>query len=191
MDKDDNSCKQAWKSLRDSYKYHKCKQPKSGSAGGDLLEKPTGATEWDFAHYMSFLPDLSTQRQTTHSVFSESDGAQAMDYSIEETQDPVEAGFLEAEAELEVELSEAQKELYSYGGGRRSAKKRKVEETPAAKMCDMLGNFLEQQQKATLPTPPRPVFAYWESILSTLPPERAAEVERKMTRLLWEEKDAS
>uniref|UniRef100_A0A6P4EAH6 Uncharacterized protein LOC108040581 n=1 Tax=Drosophila rhopaloa TaxID=1041015 RepID=A0A6P4EAH6_DRORH len=41
MDKDDNSCKLAGKSLRDSYKYHKCKQPKSESAGGDPLEKPT------------------------------------------------------------------------------------------------------------------------------------------------------
>ncbi|XP_044313449.1 uncharacterized protein LOC123037370 [Drosophila rhopaloa] len=114
-----------------------------------------------------------------------------MDYSIDESQDPIKVGFLEAEVELEVGLSVVQKELYSYGGGRRTAKKRKVEETPAAKMCDVLGNFLEQQQKAPLPTLPRPVYAYWESILSTFPPERAAEVERKMTQLLWEEKDAS
>ncbi|XP_016974961.1 uncharacterized protein LOC108041545 [Drosophila rhopaloa] len=74
-----------------------------------------------------------------------------MEYSMDDSLDPTEVGFLEAKAELVVGLSELPKEFYSYGGGRRTAKKRKVEESPATKICDMLGNFLEQQQRAPLP----------------------------------------
>ncbi|XP_037728699.1 uncharacterized protein LOC119559709 isoform X2 [Drosophila subpulchrella] len=74
MDKDYNSCKLAWKSLRDSLKYHnKVRKQKSGSAGGDLLEKPSGkeCAEWEFAPYMDFLPDVSSQRRTTSSAISD------------------------------------------------------------------------------------------------------------------------
>ncbi|XP_016974925.1 uncharacterized protein LOC108041507 [Drosophila rhopaloa] len=113
MDKDNYSCRLAWKSLRDRYKYHlNCKRPKSESAGGVPLEKPTGVA--DFAPYMSLLPDLLTQRQTTRSCFSKSEGAHA-----------IEVSYLEAEAELEVGLSELPEELYSYGGGRKNREEAK------------------------------------------------------------------
>ncbi|XP_016972801.1 uncharacterized protein LOC108040070 [Drosophila rhopaloa] len=182
MDKDDHSCKLAWKSLRDSYKYH-LKSKRTKSAEGDPLGKPKGMSEWDFAPYMAFLPEVTTQRQTTRSCYSEIEEAMEQSYSIDESLNYTED--LKEEAELEVSL-----ELPSYAEERRTAKKRKVEQSPAAKICGILGNYLQQQQNTTIPTPARPIFVYWESELNSLSPEDAAEVEQKMTRLLWEEKAA-
>ncbi|KAM8702125.1 hypothetical protein ACLKA7_017690 [Drosophila subpalustris] len=61
-------CKLAWKSLRDSYRYH-CKvaanKRRSGSAGGIGPEQPKAndEVEWKLAPYMAFLPELSLQRR--------------------------------------------------------------------------------------------------------------------------------
>jgi len=55
-------------------------------------------------------------------------------------------------------------------------------------MCNMLGEFLQHQRSNT--TLLRPILAYWDGELNAMRPEDAARVERKMTQLLWDEKES-
>nr|XP_016932692.1 uncharacterized protein LOC108011950 isoform X2 [Drosophila suzukii] len=68
------------------------------------------------------------------------------------------------------------------------------EPLPAMDMCRMLAKFLQHQQNnpVSRPTPAfsRPILAYWKSELNSMRPEDAAKVEKKMTMLLWDEKEA-
>uniref|UniRef100_A0A6P4EDI8 C3 and PZP-like alpha-2-macroglobulin domain-containing protein 8 isoform X1 n=1 Tax=Drosophila rhopaloa TaxID=1041015 RepID=A0A6P4EDI8_DRORH len=98
----------------------------------------------------------------------------------------LDGGYLQSKTELEDWVSELPEEYYSNGRGR-TAKKQRMEKLPATKMC---GTFLQQQQNSRLSTSPRPILAYWDSKLNTMSPEDAAEVEQKMTKLLWEEEAA-
>nr|XP_016936262.1 uncharacterized protein LOC108014610 isoform X1 [Drosophila suzukii] len=190
MDKDYNGCKLAWKSLRDSLKYHnKVRKQKSGSAGGDLVEKPSGkeCAEWEFAPYMDFLPDVSSQRSRTTSsgILDE--------ISIEDwTLDSTTISYSAAEAELEAVLEdEVPEELYTYGGRKQPPpKKRKLngDGSPAVAMCNMLGEFLQHQRANT--TLSRPILTYWDGELNAMRLEDAARVEKKMTQLLWDEKES-
>ncbi|XP_037728705.1 uncharacterized protein LOC119557675 isoform X2 [Drosophila subpulchrella] len=173
MGKDYNSCKLAWKSLRDSLKYHnKVRKQKSGSARGDLLEKPSGkeCAEWEFAPYMDFLPDVSSQRRTTSSVISD-------EISIEDwTLDSTTISYSATEAELEAAIQdEVPEELYTYGGGKKPPpKKRKLDGdgSPAVAMCNMLGEFLQHEGNNT--TLSRPILTYWNGELNSMRPEDAA-----------------
>ncbi|KAM8701450.1 hypothetical protein ACLKA7_000082, partial [Drosophila subpalustris] len=66
LNRSEDECKVAWKSLRDSYRYHcKVAGKKSGSAGGVGPQQPRAndAVEWHLAPYMSFLPEMSSQRR--------------------------------------------------------------------------------------------------------------------------------
>ncbi|KAL7725200.1 hypothetical protein ACLKA6_018689 [Drosophila palustris] len=89
-------CKSAWRSLRDSYKYHikasEKKRAKSGSAGGVGPQPPMAneAVEWHLAPYMTFLPELSMQRRTYCSALDDvpstsQDGLDASNTSCENT----------------------------------------------------------------------------------------------------------
>ncbi|XP_070852729.1 uncharacterized protein [Drosophila suzukii] len=188
IDKDYNSCKLAWKSLQDSLKYHnKVRKQKSGRAGGDLLEKPSGkeCAEWEFAPYMDFLPDVSSQRSRATAI---SDEISIEDWTLDSTTISYSAAEAKLEAALEVEVPE---ELYTYGGGKKpTPKKRKLDGvgSPAVAMCNMLGEFLQHQRDNT--TLSRPILAYWGGELNAMRPEDAARVEKKMTQLLWDEKES-
>ncbi|XP_055855003.1 uncharacterized protein LOC129918440 [Episyrphus balteatus] len=70
-------CRVAWKSLRDSLRYHSVakKKQKSGSAANaDLNEEnlsEESCIDWEFAEYLSFLTPISSKRKTfssTHEV---------------------------------------------------------------------------------------------------------------------------
>ncbi|XP_037710281.1 uncharacterized protein LOC119547467 isoform X2 [Drosophila subpulchrella] len=63
------------------------------------------------------------------------------------------------------------------------------EPSPAMAMCRMLGKFLQHQQNNPV-SRPRPILGYWISELNSMRPEDAAKVEKKMTMLLWDEKEA-
>jgi len=54
-------------------------------------------------------------------------------------------------------------------------------------MCNMLGEFLQHQRDNT--TLSRPILACWDGELNAMRPEDAARVEKKMTQLLWDEKE--
>ncbi|BFF93181.1 uncharacterized protein DMAD_11078 [Drosophila madeirensis] len=65
MNRDIETCRNGWKSLRDSYRYHVKRVAKSGSAGGVPFKGPVASDsiDWRFAPHMEFLPDLSYSKQ--------------------------------------------------------------------------------------------------------------------------------
>jgi len=52
----------------------------------------------------------------------------------------------------------------------------------------MLGEFLQHQRANT--TLSRPILTYWDGELNAMRLEDAARVEKKMTQLLWDEKES-
>ncbi|XP_016932692.3 uncharacterized protein [Drosophila suzukii] len=116
--------------------------------------------ELDFAPYMNFLPDVLPHRETISNAISD-------EVSSDESLDSSTISYMERGGE---------------------------EPLPAMAMCRMLAKFLQHQQNnpVSRPTPTfsRPILAYWKSELNSMRPEDAAKVEKKMTMLLWDEKEA-
>ncbi|XP_034670359.1 uncharacterized protein LOC117902908 [Drosophila subobscura] len=106
MNKDIETCRNGWKSLRDSYRYHVKRVAKSGSAGGVPIEGPVASDsiDWRFAPHMEFLPDLSSQRRTFSASSSFAHDTPAQLYT--EIVDTDESSWIDSEKGLERELSD-------------------------------------------------------------------------------------
>ncbi|XP_067648063.1 uncharacterized protein [Eurosta solidaginis] len=85
--KEVSESKDAWTSLRESYRYHAraSKRQKSGSCGGAALDAPIFSEDidWEFAGEMAFLPNVSQKRRTftSSSNFSEESSESPLDPS--------------------------------------------------------------------------------------------------------------
>ncbi|XP_022220340.2 uncharacterized protein LOC111072653 [Drosophila obscura] len=184
--KDANSCKIAWKSLKDSYRYHiksaTKKQLKNGSAGGVQMENPVAneSVEWVFAPHMAFLPDLFTQRRTFTSIFFPEEDTESSPVGLDDTA-VLETNWSESELNIKQELDDFSSSTYSYES---KAKKRSVpkNETSASQVCEILEKLVNQQEAQAVVM--NPVSAYWDYMLSSLPLEDRAEVEDDVTQLI-------
>ncbi|XP_022230825.1 uncharacterized protein LOC111079820 [Drosophila obscura] len=178
INKDVTICKMAWKSLKDSYRYHikSASRSKSGSAGGIQMQNPVAndGDEWMFAPHMAFLPDISAQRRTFAFDFlpkDESSSAGLDDAAVCGTS-YLETQWAAGEKDLEKELDDLSSSTYSY---ERKAKKLSPPKNSscASHVCDIFGKFVDQQVN--------PVLAYWDSMLNSLPLEDKAEVDEDIT----------
>ncbi|BFF93226.1 uncharacterized protein DMAD_11117 [Drosophila madeirensis] len=105
MNREIETCRNGWKSLRDSYRYHVKRVAKSGSAGVPI-EGPVASDsiDWRFAPHMEFLPDLSSQRRTFFSSSSFALDTPAQLYT--EIVDTDKRSWIDSENGLERELSD-------------------------------------------------------------------------------------
>ncbi|KAL7724356.1 hypothetical protein ACLKA6_003001 [Drosophila palustris] len=180
-----NECKSAWASLRDSLRYHRSKLAKSGSAGGIALGQPRlkKNLDWQFAEHMAFLPVMSLERRTKTSttMFLDSPVGSPDAYSspfphaTEENQMTAssEPNWVPIDDDIASTSS-----AYSYQS--RASKRSKVKE-PAAddEITGLLGQYLKNKQST------RPIFPFWDKLLSKLPEEIATATEVEITNFLF------
>lgn len=213
VNRDVKSCKAAWKSLRDSYKYYRnTKKSKSGNTQED-----EDYVEWKFAEHMAFLPGSTTLQRTRSSTYAADETEAAQDQGQDQYEE-LEMKFSDQPDFMDSKLlgsdggdsirgeenengtnndlvdNDLSDSLHTYEENRPSKRKRfdppsssSPSPTPAKKMCDILSKFLQSENKTA---PRRPIFDYWESLLDKMPPELADVVEQKMTKVLWAEQDA-
>ncbi|XP_016964767.1 uncharacterized protein LOC108034397 [Drosophila biarmipes] len=210
VNKDVKSCKAAWKSLRDSYKYYRnTKQSRSENPkpGEDYVE-------WKFAEHMSFLPVSTSSQRTQSSTYAEEELEVSQDQGqdqeeeqkFSEQTDFMDSKLLESDDAGSV-LEEVENVPYHDLSDNNISDSLPTQETnwpskrkrldlpsssspsptPAKKMCDLLSKFIQSEKKTALR---RPIFGYWESLLDKMPPELADVVEQKMTKCLWAEQEA-
>ncbi|XP_017003822.2 uncharacterized protein [Drosophila takahashii] len=209
INRDVKSCKAAWKSLRDSYKYFRnLKQEK-----GENSEE-NSSVNWKFAENMAFLPNLTTSQRIKSSTFTKEEASKDQNQD-QEPKYSHQKDFLDSKLsgsdEEDSILEEVENELNNglsdndlsdnFNDTNWPSKKRRYDPpspassspsqspTPGQKMCDILSKLLQNQHQNPNVTK-RPIFDYWESLLSKMPPEIADVVEQKMTKLLWAEQAA-
>ncbi|XP_022220786.1 uncharacterized protein LOC111072989 isoform X2 [Drosophila obscura] len=169
MNKDVFSCKNAWKSLRDSYRYHmklakKAQgQAKSEDADWDPLadsksKKDKESVKWRFAPHMEFLHQSTLNRSLA----------------------PVSTVFVGKLVKPKACPSSPGRPMQPTMPALQARPSPKAKPTPQARPVP------EDRPVAQS----RPISAYWESELNKLSPEDAETVEQKMTRLLWAETQA-
>ncbi|XP_034663423.1 uncharacterized protein LOC117898277 [Drosophila subobscura] len=162
MNKDVFSCKNAWKSLRDSYRYHmkmvaKGKAPvNNGDADWDPLAdaktRDNISGRWRFAPHMEFLYQSVQNRPLA----------------------PVSTVFVGKVVKPKA-----------------SPSPQGMSSPPAIPSPQARIPPQARTASQARPAPQtRPICAYWESELNKLAPEDAETVEQKMTRLLWSETQA-
>ncbi|XP_070069552.1 uncharacterized protein [Drosophila takahashii] len=168
LEKTVTECKDAWTSLRESYRYHRKKASlrlrKSGADGGDALESQP-KVQWEFGDRMSFLPDFSTKRTTYNTNFTEDD--ESIDF---------------LDDEISSCSASTPKSSYDYKQKATPGKgKPKSNENMA--LVEMLGGYLKKS-KETIDThinnqnqkevsPFASALGYWDSLLKNMPYQQA------------------
>ncbi|XP_034476728.1 uncharacterized protein LOC117783433 isoform X2 [Drosophila innubila] len=192
-----SDCKTAWKSLRDSYRYHRSvatrkRQSTAGGAGSEQTKVSDGV-EWHLAPYMAYLAKVSSQKRTSESTPVDESASTSQDPSIEPDLDcsipesnssqcsnnDIDEVPIDGDASTS---SDASSESFPN-------KKRNLQlATNSGDVLDMLENFISEQKEKferTEPIPLRPVIQYWDGILNEIQPKYAKEAERAVTQLLW------
>ncbi|XP_034472438.1 uncharacterized protein LOC117780133 isoform X2 [Drosophila innubila] len=197
LNKNVNACKMAWKSIRDSYRYHckssEKKQAQSARAEGAQSEQPK--VYWHLAPYLSFLPDLNSKRRTFNSAFEVEEST-----SQDKTLDPFESQATEAvqeylsfsnlfdvdDSQLDADASISNHES-THSIEENPKKIRKVEKSAEVAQEVIISKPSEclDPLETSLSTPVRSVVLYWESILNKMDPKVAEAAERAVTKLLW------
>ncbi|KAL7725027.1 hypothetical protein ACLKA6_002990 [Drosophila palustris] len=172
LNRSEDECKVAWKSLRDSYRYHcKVAGKKSGSAGGVGPQQPRAndAVEWQRRTFSSGINLCASQCgldldecNSSFNSFIEFDSNQ-----------------LDADASTSCGESS-----YSYA---RNVKKRKLEQpTPESdKVIGVLETMIAKQEtilQRPEPTPLRSIVRYWDERLNEMSQEEAEAAEQEMTQ---------
>ncbi|KAL7723406.1 hypothetical protein ACLKA6_015980 [Drosophila palustris] len=195
LNRSEDECKVAWKSLRDSNRYHcKVAGKKSGSAGGLGPQQPRAndAVEWHLAPYMSFLPEMSSQRRTFSSGINlcASQCSLDLDESNSSFNSFIEFDSNQLDADASTSCGESS---YSYA---RNVKKRKLEQpTPESdKVIGVLETMIAKQEtilQRPEPTPLRSIVRYWDERLNEMSQEEAEAAEQEMTQVLWKHTNAA
>ncbi|XP_017034488.1 uncharacterized protein [Drosophila kikkawai] len=187
LQKDVSVCRNAWKSLRASMRYHQkmsITRKTSGSAAGSDVPDPKANDDYDwvFAPHMTFLPDLWEKRgplqlpkppeaSTLCETSEESEDVFAEYLDESQPSSPFDQSMLEEqELQLQKEIEDMEKER--------------------ADRCVLTQKFSEyvDLQKSILSQAPnvRSLVSYWGSILQDLPKELQDEAEERVTKLLWD-----
>ncbi|XP_017144086.1 uncharacterized protein LOC108156869 [Drosophila miranda] len=185
MNRDVFTCKNAWKSLRDSYRYHMKLSGKGtvrrGSDEWDPLAhknpKENDRVKWRFAPHMEFLYTYPQKRSTANisTVF---------------------VGELVKPDTTPSPQVKRNKQPSPSPQAKRSMQTRTslpAMPAPTARPSPPPARTAPQvvHRSSAMPAPQtRPICAYWDSELNKLSPEDAEAVEQKMTRLLWAETQA-
>ncbi|KAM8703144.1 hypothetical protein ACLKA7_007855 [Drosophila subpalustris] len=174
LNRSEDECKVAWKSLRDSYRYHcKVAGKKSGSAGGVGPQQPRAndAVEWHLAPYMSFLPEMSSQRRSGINLCA-SQCSLDLDESNSSFNSLIEFDSNQLDADASTSCGESS---YSYS---RNVKKRKLEQ-PTPESDKVIGVLA------------RSIVRYWDERLNEMSQEEAEAAEQEMTQVLWKHTNAA
>ncbi|KAL7731392.1 hypothetical protein ACLKA6_001417 [Drosophila palustris] len=198
-------CKAAWRSLRDSYKYHikasDRKRKKSGSAGGVGPQPPRAndTIEWHLAPHMAFLPDLSTQRRTYSSGLDDSASSSQGCKSNATDWEPL-ADSNSSFCSLDTSQANAVEEdveqnktscdnTSSYSYQENPSKRAKLDTIESSKeVIGKLGQLIDRQVNMLSGSSSGVISAavYWSDIIKGFQPEKAQRATQAVTKLLWE-----
>ncbi|KAL7740222.1 hypothetical protein ACLKA6_002198 [Drosophila palustris] len=185
LNRNTNECKTAWKSLRDSYRYH-CKRV---GADGATSEQPK--VVWHFAPYLTFLPKLSSTRRTFNSAFEVEDAStqdRTLDpfESTEAYKDDLSFSNLFDIDESQLEAADTKSCKDSTQSNDNPRKLRKLDKSAESQEV-IVSKHSECLDPLETSSPPsvRPILRYWESILNKMDPKTAEAAERAATNMLW------
>ncbi|KAM8702403.1 hypothetical protein ACLKA7_007734 [Drosophila subpalustris] len=191
-------CKSAWRSLRDSYKYHikasEKKRAKSGSAGGVGPQPPMAneAVEWHLAPYMAFLPELSMQRRTYCSALDDVPSTSQgiipegsnwdLQFEANASMDASQASYVEDGLDASNTSCE-NTSAYSY---ERASKRAKVDKTGSKEVFSQIHSLIDKQVEmlSVARSGALPAALYWSDIIRGFEPEMARRATNAVTQML-------
>ncbi|XP_060651535.1 uncharacterized protein LOC132788220 [Drosophila nasuta] len=170
MNKEAYECKIAWRSIRDSLRYHRSKPAKKISSK-DCECHPV---DWEFAKYLTFLPIMTSQN---HNHFEEFEAASPVNESTQVVfpdEESVESDAFLSDSQLmenEMTIDNESEPSISYESNKETAKliEPKVEENYQESgvnehLVGIIGKYF------TPPKPGRAILPYWGELLNELPP---------------------
>ncbi|EDW38879.1 GL13785 [Drosophila persimilis] len=204
MNRDVFTCKNAWKSLRDSYRYHMKLAGKGtvrrGSDEWDPLSdkspKENDGVKWRFAPHMEFLYPSPQKRSTANisTVFvgelvkPDTTPSPQVKRNKQPSPSPQAKRSMPPSPSPQAKRSmQTRTSLPAIPAptARPSPPPARPSPPPARPAPQVV------HRSSAMPAPQtRPICAYWDSELNKLSPEDAEAVEQKMTRLLWAETQA-
>ncbi|KAL7726117.1 hypothetical protein ACLKA6_002587 [Drosophila palustris] len=191
-------CKSAWRSLRDSYKYHikasEKKRAKSGSAGGVGPQPPMAneAVEWHLAPYMAFLPELSMQTRTYCSALDDVPSTSQgiipegsnwdLQFEANASMDASQASYVEDGLDASNTSCE-NTSAYSY---ERASKRAKVDKTGSKEVFSQIHSLIDKQVEmlSVARSGALPAALYWSDIIRGFEPEMARRATNAVTQML-------
>ncbi|KAL7723541.1 hypothetical protein ACLKA6_000129 [Drosophila palustris] len=198
LNKPVQDCKSAWRSLRDSYKYHikasEKKRAKSGSAGGVGPQPPMAneAVEWHLAPYMAFLPELSMQRRTYCSALDDVPSTSQgiipegsnwdLQFEANASMDASQASYVEDGLDASNTSCE-NTSAYSY---ERASKRAKVDKTGSKEVFSQIHTLIDKQVEmlSVARSGALPAALYWSDIIRGFEPEMARRATNAVTQML-------
>ncbi|KAL7739177.1 hypothetical protein ACLKA6_011932 [Drosophila palustris] len=198
LNKPVQDCKSAWRSLRDSYKYHikasEKKRAKSGSAGGVGPQPPMAneAVEWHLAPYMAFLPELSMQRRTYCSALDDIPSTSQgiipegsnwdLQFEANASMDARQASYVEDGLDASNTSCE-NTSAYSY---ERASKRAKVDKTGSKEFFSQIHTLIDKQVEmlSVARSGALPAALYCSDIIRGFEPEMARRATNAVTQML-------
>ncbi|XP_051860762.1 uncharacterized protein LOC117572551 isoform X3 [Drosophila albomicans] len=184
LNKEAYECKIAWRSIRDSLRYHRSKSAKKISS----KDSECHPDDWEFAKYLTFLPIMSSQNRNH---FEEIKAASPVNESTQEVfpvEESVESDAFLSDSQLmekEMTIDNASEPSISYETHNETSKliePKVVENYPESgvnkHLVGIIGKYF------TPPKPGRAILPYWGELLNELPPAVARRVEVEITNLL-------
>ncbi|XP_020812886.1 uncharacterized protein LOC110187764 [Drosophila serrata] len=182
-------CKEAWSSLRESYRYHFKRdcgkfQHLDGEDFDPLLA--TKQIDWRFAEAMSFMPQpaIKRPRPSSPTVLNEADGED------EAGEDDEVADWMTGSAEIPADalLTPESVENIKPDPKTRGKPRKSAASTSQESVVDMLSNFLKETRHC-LEQPVSKnatVLAYWDTLLTGMSPQNSQRAVFKVTEFLQE-----